>query len=86
MTPTPILRDAEGRGCVGLAPRPALKLMPEWRLFCGAHKRRAQRHTDSENVWNPDTVDAFATKGRRAVIENTERLRHRIDAISLPAA
>ena len=29
------MRDAEGRGFIGLAPPPALKLMPEWRRFCG---------------------------------------------------
>src|SRR4029079_7956892 len=34
MTPSPILRDAEGRG-YWHSPPPALKLMPEWRRFCG---------------------------------------------------
>jgi hypothetical protein len=54
--------------------------MPEWRLFCGATQRRAGRHASSENIWNRDSVDAFAIKGCRGVIENTERLRHQIDS------
>jgi hypothetical protein len=35
MTQFPMMRDAEGRCFIGVAPPPALKLMPEWRRFCG---------------------------------------------------
>jgi hypothetical protein len=35
MTQFPMIRDAERRGFIGVAPPPALKLMPEWRRFCG---------------------------------------------------
>ena len=49
MTPSPILRDAEGRG-YWHSPPPALKLMPEWRRFCGGSLCRIEAEAPPEDV------------------------------------